>query len=159
VSGLEIRPVPFGSPDAQRLVAAAHADLAARYGGDSGDDTPVEPDDFDPPGGVFLVAYLDGLPVASGAWRSHGEDAEIKRMYVLPAARGKGLGLAVLGALEDSARERGRARMILETGLGNPEAIALYVKAGYARIPDYGYYRNAPDVRSFGRELGRAAGG
>ena len=95
-------------------------------------------------------------PVGCGAWRTHGgtgEVAEIKRMYVVPAARGRGVATRILRGLEDSAREAGRTRIILETGTGQPEAIALYVKAGYQRVPDFGHYKDEPGVRSFGREL------
>ncbi|MBO0870078.1 MAG: GNAT family N-acetyltransferase [Micromonosporaceae bacterium] len=153
MTGLSIRRVRFASPEAQRLVAEALAELAVRYDAESGDDTPIGPEDFEPPRGAFLLAYVEGRTVGCGGWRSHGEDAEIKRMYVVPAARGNGVGRAVLRALEESAREYGRVRMILETGLGNPEAIALYQRHGYRRIPDYGYYRGYPDVRSFARDL------
>jgi GNAT superfamily N-acetyltransferase len=74
-------------------------------------------------------------------------------MYTLPAARGRGLARAILAAVERSAREHGRRRIVLETGGRQPEAINLYVTAGYQRIPDFGFYRNEPDVRSFGKEL------
>lgn len=153
---IEIRRVGYLEPDAQVLIKAALADLAERYEDEEGDATPVEPADFEPPRGAFLVAYLDRQPVASGAWRSHGEDgavAEVKRMYTAPAARGRGLARAVLAAVERSAREAGRRRMVLETGGRQPEAISLYLSAGYQRIPDFGYYRDEPDVRSFGKEL------
>lgn len=155
MSEIEIRVVRYGSPVAQRLVTDALADLAARYGG-SGDDTPVDPADFDPPNGTFLVAYLDGVPVGCGGWRSHGPDgeiAELKRMYTAPAARGRGVGRTVLAALERSAWEHGRKRMILECGTRQPEAIAMYERCGYERIEDFGYYRGSPEVRSYGKDL------
>jgi GNAT superfamily N-acetyltransferase len=156
VEKIEIRRVGYLDPDAQLLIKAALADLRERYEDDEGDATPVDAADFEPPHGAFLVTYLDQQPVSSGAWRSHGEDgtvAEIKRMYTLPAARGQGLARAVLAAVEQSAREHGRRRIVLETGGRQPEAINLYVTAGYQRIPDFGFYRNEPDVRSFGKEL------
>jgi GNAT superfamily N-acetyltransferase len=145
--------VPYADPVAQRLVRAVLADLADRYGGD-GDATPVRGEEFEPPLGAFLVAYRAGEPVGCGAWRTHpGNLAEIKRMYVVPEARGQGIAMALLRALEDSAREAGCTRVILETGTLQPEAIALYRKAGYERIPDFGHYKDEPGVRSFGREL------
>jgi len=152
---IEIRNEGYASPAATVLIAEAMVDLAERYGGE-GDATPVDPAQFDPPHGAFLVAYLDGVPVASGAWRSNAEypeAAEIKRIFVRPEARNRGVAMAVLRALEESARAAGRTRAILETGTGQPEAIALYLKAGYARIPDFGHYAGGSGVRSFGRPL------
>jgi GNAT superfamily N-acetyltransferase len=109
------------------------------------------------------VAWLDGQAVGCGGWRtvSHfsaesgvAEDvAEIKRMYVSPDARNAGVATALLTALEASAREGGMRRMILETGLKQPEAISLYTKMGYEKITNYGHYRDEPDCVSFGRDL------
>jgi len=154
VTDLEIRLVRYGAPVAQALVEAAMTDLGQRYG--EGDGTPVDPVEFDPPEGAFLVAYLDGEPVACGGWRSHaGRDqvAEIKRMYTVPAARGRGIARAVLAAVEESARAYGRRRLILETGQRQPEAIKLYEAAGYRPVPHFGFYRDEPDVVSLGRDL------
>ncbi|MGN9911569.1 GNAT family N-acetyltransferase [Phytohabitans sp. LJ34] len=153
---IDIRPVGYLDPDAQALVAAALADLRERYDDGDGDATPIDPTDFDPPHGAFLVAYLDGEPVASGAWRGHGTDgttAEVKRMYTAPAARGRGIARAVLAEVERSARASGRSRIVLETGGRQPEAIQLYLTAGYSRIADFGFYKDEPDVRSFGKDL------
>jgi GNAT superfamily N-acetyltransferase len=160
VSDLEIRPTRFGAPVAQRLVALALAELVSRYGG-SGDGNPIDPLEFDPPEGGFLIAWRDGEPVACAGWRTlpppddetPADVAEIKRMYAVPEARGTGVATALLQALEASAREAGMRRMILETGLAQPEAIAFYRRNGYERIPDYGYYKGYPDVVSFGRDL------
>ena len=152
---LEIRRVSYTAEPARTLVTAALAELAVRYEHPGGDDTPVDPAEFEPPDGAFLVAWLDGRPAGCGGWRSHRGDrvAEVKRMYVAPEARGQGVALALLRALEESARQAGRKRMVLETGVRQPEAIALYGKAGYQRIEDFGFYRDAPGVRSFGRDL------
>ncbi|MEU4780043.1 GNAT family N-acetyltransferase [Micromonospora sp. NPDC023633] len=155
MSEIEIRAERFDSPVAQRLIRAALADLGARYGG-SGDETPVDPGEFEPPAGAFLVALLGGEPVGCGGWRSHGDagdTAELKRMYTAPEARGRGVARAVLAAVERSAREHGRKRIVLECGDKQPEAIALYTAAGYDRIPNFGYYRDAPGCISFGRTL------
>ena len=106
--------------------------------------------------GAFLVAYLDGRPVGCGGWRSHGADgdtAELKRMYTDPAARGRGVARAVLGAVERSARDHGRKRIVLECGDKQPEAIAMYTSSGYERIPNFGYYKDAPGCLSYGRTL------
>ncbi|WBB81975.1 GNAT family N-acetyltransferase [Micromonospora sp. WMMD882] len=155
MSEIEIRPLRFDSAQAQRLIRAALADLGARYGG-SGDETPVDATEFAPPHGAFLVAYLDGEPVGCGGWRSHGdtgEVAELKRMYTAPAARGRGVARAVLAAVERSAREQGRRRLLLECGDRQPEAIGMYHSAGYERIPNFGFYRDAPGCISFARDL------
>jgi GNAT superfamily N-acetyltransferase len=165
VSDLEIKQTRFGAPAARTLVAAAQADLAARYG--DTDQNPVEAIEFDPPEGAFFVAYLGGEPVACGGWRtlSHftvaqtagteiAEDvAEIKRMYAMPTVRGTGVGAAVIAALEESARTHGMRRMVLETGQRQPEAISFYRKWGYERIVNYGFYKDEPDCLSFGRDL------
>ncbi|MFG3601845.1 GNAT family N-acetyltransferase [Micromonospora chersina] len=155
MSEIEIRVRRFDAPESQALIRAALADLGARYGG-SGDDTPVDAAEFEPPAGTFLVAYLDGQPVGCGGWRSHGDDgetAELKRMYTAPAARGRGVARAVLAAVEHSAREQGRKRIILECGDKQPEAIAMYTSAGYERIPNFGFYQDAPGCLSYGRPL------
>lgn len=155
VSEIEIRVRRFDAPESQALIRAALADLGARYGG-SGDETPVDAAEFEPPAGTFLVAYLDGEPVGCGGWRSHGDDgetAELKRMYTAPAARGRGVARAVLAAVEHSARDQGRKRIILECGDKQPEAIAMYTSAGYERIPNFGFYQDAPGCLSYGRPL------
>jgi GNAT superfamily N-acetyltransferase len=161
VSDLEIRPSRFGAPAAQALIAASQAELTQRYG--SADENPIESVQFDPPEGAFLVAWQAGAAVACAGWRtlSHfaegtdvAEDvAEIKRMYAVPAVRGSGVAASLLTAIEDSAREQGMRRVILETGQQQPEAIRFYERSGYERIPNYGYYRDEPDCVSFGRDL------
>jgi GNAT superfamily N-acetyltransferase len=160
VTDLVIKPTRYGAPAAQTLVAAAQADLAARYG--SGDENPTEPVQFDPPEGAFLLAWLGPVAVACGGWRtlSHFSDsgvaedvAEVKRMYAVPSARGNGTAQALLAALEDSARDQGMRRMVLETGAANPEAVRFYAKCGYEMIANYGYYKDEPDCVSFGRDL------
>lgn len=147
--------VRYDAMVAQALVAAALAELGERYGGD-GDETPVDPVEFEPPCGAFLVAYLAGEAVGCGGWRSYGDGgtvAELKRMYTAPEARGCGVARRILTAVEDSARTHGRTRMILECGDRQPEAIELYTSRGYQPIAHFGYYRDAPDVVSLGRDL------
>jgi GNAT superfamily N-acetyltransferase len=155
VTDVDVRETPFGSPLARTLLDAALADLAARYGG-PGDQTPVDPVEFAAPAGCFLVATVDGEPAGCGGWRSRTDDpdeAEIKRMYTVPAFREHGVGRAVLRAIEESARRAGKRRAVLETGLKQPEAIAFYEHCGYRRIPNFGYYRDYPGCVSFGRDL------
>ncbi len=88
-----------------------------------------------------VVVYENDAPVGCGAFKPFEVNTvEIKRMYVLPEARGKGYGSILLKALEDWAAELGHTRSLLETGLRQPEAIALYQKSGYLRIENYGQY-------------------
>ncbi|WP_188135782.1 GNAT family N-acetyltransferase [Lentzea indica] len=125
-----------------------------RYG--DVDVTPVDPAQFAAPLGYFVIGYLDGVPVACGGWRINEElsgAAEIKRMYVVDAVRGKGFSRLVLAHLEETAREAGLHRMVLETGLRQPEAIGLYTTSGYERIENFGVYRDHPESRCFGKPL------
>jgi len=109
----------------------------------------------------LFVGYLDGTPVASGAWRRRDDvealgstsTAEIKRMYVAPAARGRGLARAMLAHLERTALEAGASVSILETGTLQPEAIALYESSGYVEVPKFGFYCSAPESRCYGKRL------
>jgi GNAT superfamily N-acetyltransferase len=155
---LEIRRVGYGQPDAMRLISEVQEEYVQRYGGR--DDTPLDPVMFEPPLGSFFVGYLDDVPVVSGAWRRHdvvalgtSETAEVKRMYVVPQARGLGLARRMLAHLEATAAEAGARVMVLETGLRQPEAIALYESCGYTPVPGFGYYRDQPLSRCFGKAL------
>ena len=88
-----------------------------------------------------IVAYQDGVPVGCGAFREFSPGTvEIKRMYVKPEYRGQGVAKTVLGTLELWAEELGIKSCVLETGKNQPEAIQLYQKSGYKRIPNYGQY-------------------
>lgn len=147
---------PFDHPDAAPLIAELQQFFVVRYGEE--DMTPVDPAEFAPPRGLFLIAYLDDRAVACAGWRVHdgpdGPEAELKRMYVGPAARGRGVGRAVLAELERTAVEAGHSRMVLETGLKQPEALALYRSAGYVEVPKFGYYANVPSAVHLGKEIG-----
>lgn len=88
-----------------------------------------------------VVLYLDGQPAGCGAIKEYEPGImEVKRMFVPPATRGKGLATAVLKELEAWAAELGYEKCILETGDIMPDAIALYKKNGYSSIPNYGQY-------------------
>lgn len=88
-----------------------------------------------------VVAYENDAPVGCGAIKPHGEDAmEVKRMFVSPAMRGKGIAAKVLDELEQWAKELGYRRCVLETGKKQPEAIGLYKKSGYQITANYGQY-------------------
>lgn len=151
---------PYDHPDAVKLIDGVQQEYVHRYGDE--DETPVDPAEFALPHGLFLVGYDEGVPVACGGWRVHEEpsrglqagDAEIKRMYVVESARGKGFARAVLAELERTAVQAGRRRAVLETGSKQPEAIALYRSSGYDEIPKFGYYRDDELSLCFGKELG-----
>lgn len=147
-------------PDAAALVEEVQLEYVARYG--SRDETPLAPGYFEEPAGAFFVGYLDSVPVATGAWRLRSDvtalglsaAAEIKRMYVAPGGRRRGLARAMLAHLEETALAAGAEVMILETGTEQPEALALYASAGYEPIPGFGFYRTSPLNRCLGRRLG-----
>ncbi len=88
-----------------------------------------------------VVAYENNVAVGCGAIKAFDENSmEVKRMYVPPEARGKGIASIVLAELELWASELGYKECVLETGVKQPEAIRLYEKNGYAKIPNYGQY-------------------
>jgi GNAT superfamily N-acetyltransferase len=130
--------------DVQRLAAEQQAEIRARYDGAGEPGTPPSAADIS----VVLVARDDaGVAVGCGALRSLGDSvAEVKRMYVVPAARGRGVARAVLAGLEDAALDRGWTTLRLETGPRQPEAVGLYLSAGYRPIPAFGGYAGAPDA-------------
>ena len=140
------------SADAAALIAELREDLASRYD----DMGPLTTDwtQFVPPGGGFLVAYVDEVAVGCAGFRAYAPlTCELKRMYVRPAARGQGAARALLAGVEVRAAAAGYRRIILETGTAQPEAIALYVSAGYERIAQFGEYADEPNSRCFGRDL------
>jgi GNAT superfamily N-acetyltransferase len=159
---MRIVPVAFDHPDAVKLNDQVQLEYAERYRSE-GDLTSLDPVEFAPPCGLYLIAYEDdGTPVATGGWRSQETneegyadgDAELKRMFVIPEARGRGLARRVLGLLESDAAACGRARMVLETGDMQPEAISLYLSSGYVPAPrKFGLYRESTSSRCFVKPL------
>jgi GNAT superfamily N-acetyltransferase len=145
---LDLRVVSYSTDDAQLLTAEVQAEYARRYGGD-GDISPIDLHQFDPPGGHFVMVYVDDVPAAMGGWRRGGpageSDAEIKRMYVRPAFARRGLARTILAELERSAAEAGITRLVLETGTAQPEAISLYESSGYTTVPAFGFYADYDD--------------
>lgn len=144
---------PFASAVAQKLCDEIQAEYVRRYG--DGDETPIELDDFNPPNGDFIVAFnADGEPVGCGGWRAHEEnDAEMKRLYVREDTRRQGLARLLVAAVEASAAEAGRKRVVLETGPAQPEAIAMYRSIGYEPVTPFGYYACTDGSIHLGREL------
>ncbi|MFM9371686.1 GNAT family N-acetyltransferase [Streptomyces sp. Da 82-17] len=159
---MDIRPTPYDHPDAIKLNDEVQQEYVRRYGEGDGDATPLDAAMFQPPHGLYLLAYDDrDRPLATGGWRSQEAgpegysdgDAELKRMYVTPEARGRGLARRILALLEADARAAGRTRMVLETGTAQPEAIALYTSEGYLPCAKFGYYRAYESSRCMAKPL------
>ncbi|MGY1601953.1 GNAT family N-acetyltransferase [Geodermatophilus sp. SYSU D00815] len=137
-------PVAWDDPDVQRLAAAQQAELRARYDGSGEVGTPPSVGDVSV---ALLVRDDDGTAIGCGALRALGDGvAEVKRMYVVPEARGRGVSKAVLAGLEAAARARGWTTLRLETGPRQPEAIGLYTRAGYREIGAFGAYVDDPEA-------------
>jgi GNAT superfamily N-acetyltransferase len=156
---VDIRHTRYDHPDAVKLTDQVQQEYVDRYG--DPDVTPMDPGHFDPPRGLFLLGYLGDEPVATGGWRAQDAsregfgrgDAELKRMYVVPHARSRGLARLMLAELEATAAAAGRIRMVLETGVKQPEAIALYRSSGYDDITKFGVYRDHPLSVCLGKAL------
>ncbi len=145
--------VPWSDPQMAALRDAQQAELASRYDGVAD----IEPD-LPPEQMVATLLARVGSEVAGcGSLREAPERGagvgELKRMYVIPAFRGQGLSRRILIALEEIAVERGLRRLVLETGVRQPEAIGLYRSAGYEQIPNYGVYADEPSSVCFAKEI------
>ncbi|HEX2410703.1 MAG TPA: GNAT family N-acetyltransferase [Solirubrobacteraceae bacterium] len=142
---IEVRRVRGDDPAALRVVAEMEQWVRREFGPTTPDRTSVvRPDEMVPPSGAFVLVLVDGEVVAGGGLRRLSDGvAEIKRMYVSPAARGGGHGRRVLAALEAAALELGYERVRLDTAASMEVAMALYRSAGYRPIPDYNGNRYA----------------
>jgi GNAT superfamily N-acetyltransferase len=144
--------VRYDSVLAQQLIEELQEEYVLRYGGR--DETPVEPGEFEPPRGSFLLAYRDGVLVACAGMRARSEsDVEVKRMFVRRPFRGRGYARELLTLVEEEARSLGYSRVLMETGGAQPEAMGLYESSGYQRIPGFGHYRNEPQNRCYAKTL------
>jgi ribosomal protein S18 acetylase RimI-like enzyme len=157
-----VAPVPFH--EVRELFTELDVDLDRRYGG--GEPVHFAPEDFDPPAGRLLAATLTGVDAAPDdstpalvgcvglrALPEWPGVAELKRMYVRPEARHRGVARALLAACEAAAEELGYEALWLETGLQQPEAIALYRSEGYLEVPRFGQYRDEGESVYLGRSL------
>jgi GNAT superfamily N-acetyltransferase len=143
-------------PDVARLVAALLAEMAERYDDDS--DTIAR---TDPGARWMLVVDDDGARVGCGAVQrlaksvpgAPAEHGEIKRVYLVPEARGRGLSRLLMDGLLELARDTGYTWLQLETGDVQPEAIGLYTSSGWTRVPNYGQYVEDPRSVCFGRSI------
>ena len=145
-------------PAIAELARAVVQEYAVRYDDPDGEVAPTAAD-----ARWVLVRDDDGMPVACGAvqpW-SHtvagapDDVGEVKRMYVVPAARGQGLSRLVLDALVGIAREQRLRSLVLETGIEQPEAIGLYTSYGFSPMEVFGPYADDPRSRCFRLELAR----
>lgn len=139
---------PGDDADLVSLLEAAFAELVSRYGPEGRSRVHD--------GARFVVATVEGRAVGCGALQPTDETGtgELKRMYVLPEFRGRGIASAVLGSLESLAAGSGYVALRLATGERQPEAIALYEKCGYRRTEPYGKYVNDPWSRCYHKPLG-----
>ena len=141
---------PIG-PAARQLVDALCAEMSERYGRPP---SPFSLSESAVEKSVFIIARRDGEPVACGALRPFDTDsAELKRMYVVPAARRQGYGRLIIAALERHARGFGYKTILLETGVGQPDAQRLYESCGYIHIPAFGSYIGNPSSVCFQKQL------
>ena len=152
---MEIRRESFDSVAARTLADALEAELLDTYDGVPGSGGLPDAAVFEPPDGGFLVGWEDGEAVACGGIARYDDaTAEIRRMYVVPDARGRGLSRRVLEALEDEARALGYSLVRLETGNLQAAAVGLYISAGFGPIPRYGPFVDDPRSVCFEKRLG-----
>ena len=151
-----LRAVPYDDPVAVDLVGRVQQEYVDIYGGP--DEAVVDPAEFVPPEGLFLVAEIPdgagGVPAGCGAWRVYPPGGvEIKRVYVAPEFRRRGLAQLIVAALESSAAAAGHRTVVLNTGDRQPEALALYADLGYSPVPGYGVYACSPGAVFLGKDL------
>src|ERR1700682_97896 len=142
---LDIAPEALTSAIAASLIAELNRDLSADYPEPGTTHFRLDPNEVAAGNGIFVVARWEGRPVGCGALRCIRDPeltrelgprvGELKRMYVARDLRGKGIGRALLNRLETEALKLGLDRLVLETGIRSPEALALYRGAGFTGIP------------------------
>jgi GNAT superfamily N-acetyltransferase len=137
------------------LIESLNAELRGLYPEAGPDHFRLDPEEVADGRGAFLVAYRARTPVGCGALRLlDAETAELKRMYVAPVVRGTGLGRLLVTALEAEGRALGARRLVLETGVRQLAALALYRATGFSPIPVYGEYCLTPETSiCLGKEL------
>jgi putative acetyltransferase len=136
---------PFDSAEARHLIAALDAHLSSRYPPEQRFGPNLKPEQLAAGLGTFVVARVDGRAVGCGAVRLLNESTvEVKRMYVAPEVRGRGVAKEILAHLEGAGRDLGARRSVLETGIHQDEAIGLYRRAGYSQVDCWGEYAASP---------------
>ena len=142
------------SPPARTLIEALNAELSSRYPEEGACHFRLDAHEVADGQGAFLIAFQSGKPVGCGAVRRiEARTGELKRMFVVPEERGRGVGRAILNALESEAQALGVSRLMLETGVRQSEAIALYQRAGFSRIAPFGEYVDSPLSVCMAKEL------
>jgi putative acetyltransferase len=117
------------------LIGSLNDELSSIYAEPGATHFQLDPEEVTGGRGTFLIVYKEGVPVGCGALRLlDAETAELKRMYVAPTARGTGLGRRLVTALEAVARALGVRRLVLETGVRQEAALALYRATGFHPI-------------------------
>lgn len=145
---------PFESPDARRLIGALDAHLASRYPPEQRFGPNLKPEHLAHGLGTFVIARADGRAIGCGALRLLDETtAEVKRMYVEPDLRGRGVAKEILNHLEAMASTLGARRLVLETGVYQEEAIGLYLRAGFSPTDCWGEYATAPTSVCYEKQL------
>jgi ribosomal protein S18 acetylase RimI-like enzyme len=150
---LRFEPRPLDSPEALAFVDAIQRFYVEVYGDE--DDDSTDPHEFAPPRGMFVIGYLDDQPVACGGWRTHDDQTvEIKRMWVAPEARRRGVARRLLAELERTASVSGHRRVVLTTGEPQQAAIAFYTANGYLRSDArFGHYEQFADALFFTKTI------
>lgn len=140
---LSLEHVTTPNADARMLVTELEAELSATYCAEQRHGLNLER--LFKPGVMFFIARWADQPVGCGGVAFADDLAEVKRMYVRPEHRGRRIGDAILSHLEQQARLRGAARLVLETGDAQHAAIRLYERAGFARCGAFGDYACMPE--------------
>lgn len=127
------------STEVQAIIHRLDQALLERY--EASDIHGIDGREFDQAGGYFVICKVDDKSVGCGAFRPIDRQiAEVKRMFVETAFRGRGIAKAILTHLEDEMRRKGFETAVLETGIKQPEAVGLYRRLGFFPIPAYGSY-------------------
>jgi GNAT superfamily N-acetyltransferase len=148
---MRVEQVEWLHPASVSLRQAQRDEIELRYGTPDSEPGPAPTgDDIT----AFFVAFDNNKPLGCGGLRElNPTEAEVKRMFVDPSARGTGVSTALLARLEQYGRERGYTRLLLETGDQQPDAIRFYTREGYERIPNFGYYVDSPISLCFAKAL------
>lgn len=152
--------VDIQDPVAQQLIRALQQDLAMRYGGE-GDSAEWDPDQFRPPVGAFFVAWIGDDAVGCAGVRQAVDDIdpavmpahELKRMYVDPSARRRGIARMLLQHCEQHAASNGASHLVLISGAKQPESLHFYATCGYEPTRPFGPYADSTLVRPLVKQL------
>jgi GNAT superfamily N-acetyltransferase len=151
---VRVAAVDWTDPDGAALRAKMDLEMKARYADRAATTPPPAEMAVDARDVVYTgVAWLDGRAVGHIALRRLADELEIKKLFVDGGLRGQGVGLALLTAAEDAARTLGADRVILQTGDRQPDAVALYVRAGYTPIPIFAPYLALPYSLCFDKRV------